>query len=93
MSGAGICQDLDKLLNFVGASKEQNSRSTKASETQRKARHEVIKRARRTKGIISRIRQDMINNESHFSDNSNGSMDFPTGQLLNNAFVFVAVEH
>jgi len=36
----------------------------------------------------------MINNESHFSDNNNnGSMDFPTGQLLNNAFVFVAVEH
>jgi hypothetical protein len=68
---------LDKLLNFVGASKEQNNRSTKISETQRKARHEVIKRARRTKGIIGRIRQDMINNESHFSDNGNGSMASP----------------
>jgi len=52
----------------------------KTSETQRKARHEVIKRARRTKGIIGRIRQYMINNESHFSDNGNGSMGFPTGQ-------------
>ena len=43
-------------------------------------RQEIIKRVRRTKGIIGRIRQDMINNETHFSDNSNGSMGFPTGQ-------------
>src|SRR5436305_10624237 len=60
--------------------RSKNNRSTKTSEKQRKVCQEIIKRERRTKGIIVRIRQDMINNGNHFSDNGNGSIDFPAGQ-------------